>query len=220
MADNNIVEILARMLANSTPPTEEEAARERVAEAEREARNLRVQRESRIALANIPRRHAETLDDLRETRALTVCRRWLEIPARDQSSLVLAGPYGTGKSIAAAWALSEIGGLFVRATDLARMSGFDEDLHHDLRRAILLVIDDLGAEYSDRHGWLASVVSAIIEYRLGDFSRTLITTNLRPHEIHERYGDRLVERLREAGHVVVVAGPSMRGTAPTPGASR
>ncbi len=107
--------------------------------------------------------------------------------------LVLASEAGRGKTMAAAWALSECSGLFVRAVQLATI---DEtgSLDARMRTARLLVVDDLGTEHSPG-GYARSRLEDVVDRRLLDGRSTLLTTNLGPKSFRDRYGERLASRI-------------------------
>jgi len=134
--------------------------------------------------------------------------------------LVLSGLRGCGKTTAAAWWLlqrrkpSEYVRTgpprFVDATALARWPKYDDAKMHELERASALVIDDLGIEYDDKHGAFRSFLDGLVNARYAAVLPTLITTNLRATEFKERYGERIADRIREAGRYVELAGESLR----------
>lgn len=149
-----------------------------------------------------------------------VVRRWL---ARGQTrGLLLVGAVGTGKTCAAVLALAEgwsrlaaggPAGRFATAQELAHgpFHPWSRDL--DGRRAILqapvLVLDDLGAEDGNDFG---AALGEILDARVG--RPTIVTSNLAPPAIAARYGDRILDRLRERFAVASFSGPSRRRAAP------
>lgn len=139
--------------------------------------------------------------------------------------VVLAGPVGTGKTVAAvsmlesgdprlpfgkAWG-NEAGPMFLHATELLAMGLYDED---EKRRQIKLskavVLDDLGAEYMDGKGVWQCFIDWFINARSGAAGFTAITTNLPSEIFRQRYGERTFDRLREVAMWFDVVGPSMR----------
>lgn len=147
---------------------------------------------------------------------------------------VLAGPPGTGKSCAAAWAClwdapgcpREVSALFVTAAELGRTprNTFSEHLAAWRRwtEVPLLVIDDLGLEGD------AAAVSLLLLERYDEGRVTICTANLTDAALAARYlagevGPRLADRLvREQGHrgrpsglpwYVPLDGESLRGAA-------
>lgn len=142
-----------------------------------------------------------------------------------ESFLVLLGRPGSGKSVAAAtilraarkstaflgsdgpvatWRYSSRGGLFVRAGALATGVFADEGRARFERSLAVqfLVLDELGAERIDNSGIWLSMLDELIGHREANRLRTVITSNLTLAQFAERYGDRVVSRLRGAGNVV------------------
>ena len=72
------------------------------------------------------------------------------------------------------------------------------------------MIDDLGVEQIDKAGSMYAKLDTLIDVRYANRRRTIITTNVPPAKLASVYGERIVDRLREGGKVVVVTGPSMR----------
>jgi DNA replication protein DnaC len=88
------------------------------------------------------------------------------------------------------------------------------DIRHPLtalERQRHLVIDDLGVEYGDKSGVWQSRIDALLDARYRDYRKTIITTNLDPKAIAERYGQRVGDRLREDTVWFRVPGRSRRG---------
>lgn len=127
--------------------------------------------------------------------------------------LVLAGDVGTGKSLAAAWALhdwlvqttprnpwgqripSEVR-LWIAAPHFARLAPWGDHVV-ELERVGMLVVDDLGEEEASPKA--LGMVSALITTRQSNGLPTIITTNLDGETFQERYGQRLIDRLRQSG---------------------
>src|SRR5262249_31101876 len=107
----------------------------------------------------------------------------------------LSGNPGVGKTIAACeWLLSRRSGLFVKAPSLARI---DRAKVPGLLNAHALVLDDLGVEYIDAKGFLSSLLDELIDHRYDLRLPTVITTNLDAAAFKERYGARVIDRIRE-----------------------
>ena len=142
--------------------------------------------------------------------AIRIVDRW---HARDSQVLVLSGPVGVGKTVAAAWySLGPVVVLsFVRAAELARVGRFspkwDEWLH-----ARALCVDDLGVEYADDKGSFASDVDHLLDVFYGNRRRLIITTNCDVKAFRERYGQRIMDRISQRGDWQVVTGRSLRRT--------
>jgi DNA replication protein DnaC len=137
--------------------------------------------------------------------------------------VVMAGPIGTGKThlaiaLAVEAARRRFRVAFMRAADLVRELLEARDarvlgrLHLRLRRAHLLVVDELGFVPFDRTGGelLFNLLAERHERR-----STMITTNLAFSEWVQVLGDEklttaLLDRLASRGHIVTTQGPSYR----------
>jgi hypothetical protein len=161
-----------------------------------------VRRRKRIAEMEIPERAlAVAGGKLLETDA----RRLIE---GDAIITCLSGNPGVGKSIAAAeWLLRHESGRFTKAASLARV---DRSHVAKILHTPALVLDDLGAEYLDHKGYLLALLDELIDIRYDARLPTVITSNLDEHVFRMRYGERIIDRIRELGRFVIVGGDSMR----------
>ena len=170
----------------------------------------------------VPPRVVKCLEgDYQITPAMDAAQRWTK-----GTFLCLSGESGVGKSVAAGWLISRgplgpcpftqpqghqqfaywpHGPRWTRATDLAR--GFDE-LPGEVRRASVLVIDDLGDEKNDEHS--RSRLSSLLSERDDLQARTVITTNLNSATLAHRYGVRFVDRIKGHGFLTSIRGETMR----------
>lgn len=189
----------------------------------------------------IPSRYVELLctGHYREnTEAMTQAREWYESPS--ERWLLLSGEPGCGKSVAAAWCVAmgtpdpypggyepsrcrapgcwpwDLAPRFVSCGRLANLAPWDDELER-LSTCSLLAIDDLGTEQSagklsDR---FLSVLDGLAVRRHNDELRTVITMNLglSNGEFSRRYGERLIDRVRECGRPYELSSKSMRGKA-------
>lgn len=171
--------------------------------------------------------------ELHETDAVRSAREWVFSSA---ALLILAGSVGTGKSLAAAWALWDRlamtspvnvhtgekvppdGRMWISAQDVANLNpqwSPDRDALDHLKSIPLLVVDDVGEEDGS-----PAKVATLVCSRCADGLRTIVTTNLDPRTFRDRYGERLIDRLRQCGlneHGKsrwwrTCDGPSLRGT--------
>lgn len=119
---------------------------------------------------------------------------WLAYP--DCHCLLLIGDVGTGKSTAAAWAVASTAAnslwLPARTVDDLERWKLVSSLAYS---AELLVIDDIGTERQTESGFGVETLANLWVDRLDSCKRTLVTTNLSPQAIVNRYGDRLRSRL-------------------------
>ncbi len=176
--------------------------------------------EAVAAAAGIPRRLWDRVgvgrdsDDLLDTDALRAVR------AMRGTFLVLAGPTGTGKTVAAAWWAWKRRGRFVKASRIARMSWYDEARVDALLSAPALVVDELGTECDDGKGVWRSRIDELFDARYDAALPTVITTNLPEgtmvggtRTLSGLVGSRIWKRWLETGAVVPCTGADLRATA-------
>lgn len=146
--------------------------------------------------------------------------------------LVLSGGVGTGKTVAACerireyvyaiekWSplaqydtspsFREALPVWCSACELARIDHFSALAVDQFKDVPLLVVDDLGSEYNDAKGFFAALLDEVIDNRYANKLATVITTNLNAAGFADRYGSRVVDRLREAGRFISCGNASMR----------
>lgn len=131
--------------------------------------------------------------------------------------LVLNGPTGTGKTVAACDEAWRQRGRVVKASRIARMSWYDEPRVDALMSAPLLVIDELGVECDDAKGVWRSRLDELCDHRYDAALRTIITTNLPESSVvpGERtliglVGARVLKRWQETGVIVSCTGADLR----------
>lgn len=75
----------------------------------------------------------------------------------------------------------------------------DPETFNDACRERLLAIEDMGKEPTEElnYGSIISPVTELLEYRYNNQKFTVITTNLTPKEIREKYGNRIADRFNE-----------------------
>jgi DNA replication protein DnaC len=133
---------------------------------------------------------------------------------QEESVLVLSGQPGCGKTTAAAvWALKACPWppVFLRATSFAASSRYNHEQRDEWLHAQALVLDDLGAEYADAKGNFLVDLDELIDTFYGDKRPLLITTNCTADEFKQRYGARIVDRIRECGAFYGIKIGSLRG---------
>lgn len=134
-------------------------------------------------------------------------------------TLVIAGPVGTGKTHAA-YAIGNAAvahGTWAEAwttTDLleALRPGGDPHLAYRVRHCDLLVLDDLGAGKAT--DWAVETLTAIMDHRLREQRRQVITTNHPYDVLVEAWGRRLLDRIQYRWTAVTMTGESRRKVAP------
>ncbi|MFW5875723.1 MAG: hypothetical protein ACOCXM_03205 [Myxococcota bacterium] len=149
-----------------------------------------------------------------------VVRRWLA--ERPTAGLLLVGTRGTGKTCAACLAIAEEWPRTWRGEPYPRFTTAQELAHgpfhpwsrdragrRDILEVSMLVLDDLAAEDGND---LAPAMAEILDARAA--LPTVITTNLGPRSLEERYGPRIADRLRQRFTLASFGGPSLRRSAP------
>lgn len=155
---------------------------------------------------------------------------FLESNTEERRFLILCGPKGTGKTVAAAlvvqehlridagrsrpsgneWAYVDRA-TWALSSSLARLSLYDRDDKAGFETACrtpLLVVDDYGAEFKSEVS--RGLLEELFMRRYGDWKRTVLTTNLDPDALKDQLGERLVDRINAACIVCVCQGESMR----------
>ncbi len=77
-----------------------------------------------------------------------------------------------------------------------------------IKDVTFLILDDFGAEYPK--DWVLNKVDAIITNRYNAMKPVIITTNMLPDEIRERYVQRVFDRLRSTSKIIGTYGDSLR----------
>lgn len=149
---------------------------------------------------------------LDETAALQGAKRFAGADRDALPFLVLIGPTGAGKSVAAAWMLREAARRFdwnaqatgQEATPFAWVHGSefgdvkvwsegDAAWLSKVRNGALLVVDEMGDEATQPS---RDALASLLLNRHGKRLRTVLTSNLTREQFRERYGGALTDRLR------------------------
>lgn len=139
--------------------------------------------------------------------------------------LLLAGTCGNGKTTTMRAVQSivqllnntyyrydeRIGNRLLEAKEIAQLSGKTEQLTA-YQTIPLLFLDDLGREPTEvmQYGNVTSPITELLEYRYNQRLTTLVTTNLEPSGVRQKYGDRIADRFNEMFVVVSYTGASYR----------
>jgi|GEM_PF-3650123 len=180
----------------------------------------RQRREAYLAQSKAPVtdavRSAIIAGSLKETEALQTVSSWLA--ARSTPWLILSSKPDAGKSVAAAAALSDHGGRWFSANELAQAFAgtFGEAYlaQQQAKETKLLVIDELGGE--DGAPRMASALLQLLNAR-NSAGRTpvIATTNLTFEALTERYAnDRIRSRFNELVSWAPLASAKLRPTRP------
>ncbi len=133
------------------------------------------------------------------------CRRYAETFSEHSKNLLMIGNTGLGKtllSLCIAKAVIDRGYrvIYSGTQNLLRKmekekfsSDFDDGVSDDILSVDLLIMDDLGTEFSTP--FTVSAVYNILNTRLNDGKPTIINTNLSFSELEKTYSERIVSRL-------------------------
>jgi DNA replication protein DnaC len=164
------------------------------------------------------------------TEATRAAALWFRDPTR--RILVLLGPMGVGKTVAASlvaatYARQRQTVRYLREPKLVKWVGGSTLAHEtrveELSEADLLIVDELGTTLSNQGEKARDAMFALLDDRIGTETRTILMGNLTAKDpatgatrgsaaaLAKAYGGRFVDRLREVGRIVELGGESMRG---------
>ena len=143
----------------------------------------------------------------------------LDENVKQGKGLILSGPVGNMKTTLAMAILRQYIDMHQRGFAISMpsfLTMIDYNYKFNLRdnridrikRAKLLVLDALGAEYD--HQWVQTQVDAIITERYNRKLATIITTNLSRDEIADRYQARIYDRLKCVNYLIGFEAKSLR----------
>ncbi len=122
--------------------------------------------------------------------------------------LMLMGECGLGKSTILNFVIPAI--FRTRTNKILRSVPAKELGAVDRNKAPFIIIDDLGTEsIKNDYGTKIDAVADAISYAEDSSKTLLITTNLTPKALKERYDERTLDRLRKC-KVVIIKGKSFR----------
>ena len=129
-----------------------------------------------------------------------------------ESILVLSGPAGCGKTVAATWWAWNRApwAMFIRSTTFAASSRYNNEKRDAWFAAGALVLDDLGTEFADSKGNYQVDLDELVDVFYGDRRPLVITTNCTLASFKDRYGSRITDRVRECGSWFSIATESLR----------
>lgn len=166
-----------------------------------------------------------TLDSLIDPKALRACQNFAQnyasIKKNDKNGIVLSGEVGIGKTHLAAAIANElidkhtVAVCFGSIVDMLDKIRCEIALHKDttkynMKKMPVLIIDDLGKE--KRSEWTDQIMFEIINHRYEQRLPVIITTNLEPQELLQRYDKSISSRLIEMCKFVQMTGTDRRGT--------
>lgn len=108
---------------------------------------------------------------------------------------------------------NHLGLVIVDAREIARINKDNYELYKIYCNKPMLGIDDLGLEPTEvlDYGNVLNPVIDLLSHRYNEQLFTVITTNLQPKQIREKYNDRIADRFNEMMTKIIFKNPSYRG---------
>lgn len=166
-----------------------------------------------------------TFTDNPEMRAqIAKAARWLTTD--DKFGLLMCGVPGNGKTTLMLAIRSlinylgitnryneQIGIYLIEAREIVRLNREKYTEYKKVCSQPMLAIDDMGLEPSEvlDYGNVLNPVIDLISYRYNNLLFTIITTNLKPDEIRQKYGARIADRFNEMMDRIIFYNGSYRG---------
>ena len=175
-------------------------------------------------MAEVEYRHRKYIEDPELIDRITTAARWLINQKR--FGILLCGVPGNGKTTLMLAIRSLINFLDITdsynekmsvyridAREIARLSNEDFAKFEKIRSKKMLAIDDMGLEPAEvmDYGNILNPVVDLLSYRYDEQLFTIVTTNLKPNEIRQKYGDRIADRFNEMMERIIFYNGSYRG---------
>lgn len=156
------------------------------------------------------KRRVQFINDSTTQQQIGKAAKWLT--GNYKVGLLLYGKVGSGKSTLGRAICNMIGTLYqsafaserkgvyrISALDLAKNIGDDPAYFNKLKNVDMLFVDDIGTEPASVKSW-GNEYSPVTELIYARYDRqlfTLATSNLNESDFHDRYGERIYDRLVE-----------------------
>ena len=154
-----------------------------------------------------------------------ICEKYAQNFSRHSGNLLFTGAPGLGKTFLSACIAREVsdrgfsvvydtaGHVFQQfeSGKFGRENPFEEDPDREVNRCLscdLLIMDDVGTEMLT--SFVQSAFYRIVNDRLVNGRRTVLSTNLKPEELGRRYGDAVLSRLRGEYQFLLFFGEDIR----------
>lgn len=175
-------------------------------------------------MAEVAYRHLPYINDDGTVKYIDIASKWLHSPKTP--GLILCGMPGNGKTTLVKAIQTLINSLNIKddygricgisllnARELARLSKEKYESFKNYMTKPMLAIDDLGVEPMEvlSYGNVINPVIELLSYRYDEQLLTIVSTNLRPQEIREKYKDRIADRFNEMMTKIVFETRSFRG---------
>lgn len=175
-------------------------------------------------IAEVSYRHQVYRESKEMNSYIAQAAQWLK--GQDKFGLLMCGVPGNGKttlmraiqSLLSVLDLKDdnnqsIGVIMIDAREIARLNKDNYDTFKHYRQRPMLAIDDLGLEPTEvmDYGNVLNPVIDLLSYRYNEQLFTMITTNLKPSEIREKYKDRIADRFNEMMAKIIFKNNSYRG---------
>lgn len=181
--------------------------------------------EEHLVWMRVPKRFwPVTFDDIQEAGCRETLRAYLrsiDTMLDEGNGLLLMGENGTGKTCAAVVVMKEArrcgaSGLFITAESLRQgilnkeKFGDDMLIYDRAERVDLLLLDDLAKEVEGESEWARRTLENLLRVRSAHRRTTLITTNANREKLLSKYGNSLIEVLKETCLPILLDGESRR----------